>query len=308
MSSNNFTEIRDIKTDNNNITTLIIKNTSDEKLFNIDLDFSKFQIPFDNIDRLECNLFKLIHFSNININVTYLYFVHSNWTNITSYYFSGLSKLQYLIIKYNNISSIKNNTFKGLISVFDLVLKHNYIVNIEAGAFDGLIRLSRLRLSYNSLVELNTGTFTIFNKLEGYEFINIRGNRLKMIKRGLFDSENIETIDLSNNSIISIESGAFNVTLKRLKLLLNNVLSTIAENVFGRLKNMRNITIYNNKINCNCKKLNWIFNKVNNSKILKFLNSSVNNFVKCYELNMNLFGFMKKKCTNNRGIYIYIYI
>ena len=288
-----------MKKDNNNTTKLVITNSGDFKLFNIDLDFSQFPIPFNNIDTLECNTFKLTHISNIDIKLKYLYFIEVHCKYINSDYFSGLNKLQHLIIKNNNISSVHNFTFKGLIYLSYLDLDYNNITSIESDAFDGLIRLRCLRLNYNSLVELNTGIFTIYNKIGGYSYIEIRGNRIQIIKSGLFTTHYIERIDLSNNSISSIETNAFNTKLKILKLH-DNVLSTIDENVFGILKNVKNITIYNNQIICDHHKFNWIFN----STILTLLNSSINKYVKCHQLNVSLFEFMKiKNWSNNKGKY-----
>ena len=57
------------------ITTVFVK---------IDLDLSKFSVEFNNLNRLECKYIKLTNFSNVNLNLKYLYFIKVKLTDIKS--------------------------------------------------------------------------------------------------------------------------------------------------------------------------------------------------------------------------------
>ena len=219
------------------------------------------------------------------------------WKYINTKCLTNLTSLRLLSIIKNNISRIQNDTFTSLYELSDLMLNNNNIIHIETGAFNGLKQLSSLELSYNSIVELNTGTFTIYNQSVVYIYIKIHSNKLKNIKNGLFTFDYIRELDLSNNSITNIETNSFNTTILQILKLDNNMLSTIDERVFGNLNdNLNTFTIFNNKIECNCIKLNWVFDHV----ILTFLKSSVNEYIKCHKLEINLFNKINN-CTNNKG-------
>ena len=263
---------------------------------NIDLDFTKFEFPFDNITKLGFYSFKLINVSNINTHVTYLIFSNVYWTSIKSYYFTDLINLHTLNILRNNISIIHNNTFKGLIYLSYLDLHNNNITYIETGAFYGLIRLEYLKLDSNALVELNMDTFNIYNKIQIFEYISILRNPIKSIKSGIFISNKINSLHLSNNYINIIDINAFNMKLKILKIH-----STIAQNMFVKLKKIKIDTLLNHTIMCNCHTFNS-FQTFNHS-ILKLMNISKHYYIGCLQLES-----VYMTCTNTKGKYIYIYI
>ena len=261
---------------------------------NIDLDFTKFEFSFDNLDFVGFYSFKLINVSTINTHVTYLIFSNVYWTSIKSYYFTNLINLQELQIFRNNIRIIHNYTFKDLRNLNNLELHNNNITYIETGAFYGLIRLVYLKLDYNALVELNMDTFNIYNKIKIFEYISIITNPIKSIKSGIYISNNIKKLYLSNNYIDSIEINAFDVKLKILKIHSN-----IAQNVFGKLKKIKIDTLLKHTIMCNCQKFNWNFN----NSILKLMNISKHYYIGCLQLEN-----VSMTCTNTKGKYIYIYI
>ena len=297
MQSNNFTQISITKEYASSIKNIYITSF---KIVNIDLNFTKFEFPFENLVTLACYNFKLKHFSNINNNVTYLLFSNVSWTSIKSYYFTDLIKLKKLFIVHNNIRIIQNYTFKGLISLFYLELNNNNITCIEADAFYGLVNLLYLELNYNSLVELCMDTFNIYNKIVIFKHIDIQNNRLNIIKSGLFFSNYIHKLNLSNNIINSIEINAFDIKLKILNSDINvGQLSTIAENMFDNLQKLKTDTVLNNTIMCNCQKFNWTFNNA----ILKLMNISKHYYIVCNKLEN-----VVMTCTNTKGKYIYIYI
>ena len=259
----------------------------------IDLDFTKFEFPFDNLQLLKCYNFKLINISNINTNVTYLIFNNVSWTSIKSYYFTDLINVHALNIFSNNISIIHNYTFKDLINLSDLALHLNNITYIESGAFYGLVRLEYLNLDSNALVELNMDIFNIYNKLQIFQYISITRNPIKSIKSGIFISNNIKGLYLSDNYIDSIEINAFNVKLKILKIHSSN-----AQHIFVKLKKIKIDTLLNHTIMCNCQ----TFNTFNHS-ILKLMNISKHYYIGCIQIKI-----VAMTCTHIKGKYIYIYI
>ena len=263
------------------------------------MDFTKFEFTFDNLESLKCSNFKLMNISNVNTNLTELIFDNVHWTSIPTYFLADLIQLEILVINHNNIRIIHNYTFKSLISVFLLELNNNNITYIEADAFYGLVQLLYLELNNNSLVELCMDTFNIYNKLVIFEYIKIQNNRLQIIKSGLFFSNYIHKLDLSNNTIKSIEINAFDIKLKILKLDINvGTLSTIAETMFGNLQKLKNDTILNNTIMCNCQSFNL---KFNNTRL------TLMNMSKLYYIGSDKLEKVLWTCTNTKGIYIYIY-
>ena len=264
------------------------------------MDFTKFEFTFDNLESLKCSNFKLMNISNVNINLVFLIFDNVYWTSIPTYFLEHLIQLELLVINHNNIRIIHNYTFKSLISLYHLELNNNNITYIEADAFYGLVNLLYLELNYNSLVELCMDTFNIYNKIVVFEYIEIQNNRLNIIKSGLCFSNYIHKLDLSNNIINSIEINAFDIKLKILKSDINvGTLSTIAETMFGNLRELKNDTILNDTIMCNCQIFNWNFNNT----ILILMNIFKHYYIGCNQLEN-----ISMTCTHIKGKYIYIYI
>ena len=190
-----------------NITKLNILGNDNVSLV---LNASLFQNKLKNITELKCQQFRLINVTNVNINIKYIQFSMLSIQNIEINYFEDLHELTYLYILYNNISIIKNKTFKDLHKLNTLHLAHNNIIYIESRAVLGLYKLVMLYINENSLLELDIYTFRItnmlgFNLTKTIRYINLSKNKLNIIESRSFIFDNMSSIDLSYNQIISIE-------------------------------------------------------------------------------------------------------
>ena len=280
---------------------------------NVSFDMNKItsQKSFNNMITLYCSNFMLINVTNINPDISNIYFTNLYLREIELHYFKNLNKLIHLSVQTNNINNIKNYTFMDLNELIYLVLSKNNITHIESGAFAGLYYLKILNLAYNSILVLHTDTFNIMNRLgnslvKNITFINLYTNRLKVIKSRLFVFDKMESIDLSYNQITTIENNAFSINNIDSILLLGNRLSSIDEFVFNTLNIKLLLDVYNNTITCNCE-LRWI---KNHKKMLNHLNRGNNGYIKCHKDTQLLTDYINNlTCNTSKGIYIiYIYI
>ena len=303
-----------IKNENkdSNITKLYILGSDDISLV---LNASLFQNKLKNITELKCQQFRLINFTNVNINIKIIKFVYLSIQHLEIYYFKDLYELTSLYILYNNISIIKNKTFKDLHKLNTLHLDINNIIYIESSAFVGLYKLVKLYLNGNSLLVLDIHIFRItnmlgFNLTKTIRYINLSKNKLNIIESRSFIFDNMSSIDLSYNQITSIEKNAFYIKIIEKIYLYGNKLSTISKQVFFGINIIEILNLSDNEIECDCG-LYWIKNHTN---MLNHLNKRVNNNIQCQEntllkyiQTLNCY-FLKGKLYINIYIYIYIYI
>ncbi|XP_074180286.1 toll-like receptor 13 [Rhinolophus sinicus] len=94
--------------------------------------------------------------------------------------FWGLENLTYLNLVENKIQSV-NNFFEGLSNLETLLLSHNQITHIQKNAFFPLVKLKHLSLSRNSITNFS-------NILEAVQHLH-----------------HLEYLDLTNNSIVSLD-------------------------------------------------------------------------------------------------------
>ena len=227
-------------------------------LVNIDLDFSKFSVKFNNLNRLECKYIELTNFSNVNSNLTYLYFSRVKLTDIKSYYFRGLIRLQTLSITNNNISRIQNDTFIDLISLLNLQLAHNNIKYIESSAFNGLLNVVSLQLNNNYLVNLNKDTFKYFST--ELQKLSIHNNLLTTIDEDIFGNliklNELKIFNKRINCNCEIVNWVFKYTL------LLHLLNTSANAYVECHQLDTNLFEFKNESNCSNKgKYIYIYNR-----------------------------------------------
>jgi Leucine-rich repeat (LRR) protein len=173
--------------------------------------------------------------------------------------------LREIHLRNNEISEIAIETFKQLDELTILDLSKNRLSNLQAGTFD-LKNLEVLILSENQLQTLSTNLFegagklqslsldsnniigiSAFNELDNLKFMNLSHNAIKKINFGVFKLPALNTLNLSNNKIHTIEEDAFLVAQNLTDLdLSNNKLMKIGS---GMLTGLVQLKIFNLKSN-----------------------------------------------------------
>ena len=297
MNNNNFTDIYNNKNPNNEIDRISQLELQGNGIsFDLIFDFKKFKLPYINTIGIifkNINIKKVCYIDNEVINE--LSFINVYWTRIDSTLLKDLKNLDYVRIERNNISRIYNDTFKHNTLLTKVYLIHNMIVHIEVCAFVILKDLKELYLSNNYLLNLN---IKLFLKIPIHT-IRIVKNKLDTIKSELFNYYSYRIIDLSYNNITSIERNAFGGKLWEL-YLNNNQLSTIDISIFSTLSNqLIHFDIFDNKITCNCNKLDWIYNYMT---LLRNTHRNDLSKIKCHQFKINVLVFKEIfNCTYNKG-------
>ena len=269
----------------------------------VNLNNKIFQKSLTNITRLLCMNFRLSNFTNVNTGIEEISFSNLSLRNIELHYLKNLNKLIHLSITLNNVNIINNFTFKDLNKLEYLNLTQNNIKNIESIAFKGLYSLRVLDLNYNSILELHIDTFKIMDQ-SGNRLakiitnINLQKSKLKVIRSRLFIFDEMDSIDLSYNQITDIEKNAFTIkNIVSLKLQ-GNQLSSIDEYIFHTINIMLLLSIFDNKIICNCD-LKWI---ERHTKMLEHLNHNANINIKCQNDKQLLTSYIENSTC--KGIYM----
>ena len=278
----------------------------------VNLNNKIFQKSLTNITRLLCMNFRLSNLTNLNTGIEKISFSNLSMRNIELYYFKNLIKLKHLSINYNDFNIIKNFIFEDLNKLEYLILTYNNITNIESSSFKGLYSLLVLNLNFNAILELNIDTFKIMDQSGNHlakmiNYIYLRKSKLKVIRSRLFVFDEMVSIDLSNNQIIYIEKNAFSIKNIDYLYLQGNKLSSIDEYVFHTINITLLLSIFDNKIICDCN-LQWI---ERHTKMLEHLNNNENKNTKCYKDEELLISYIENSTCKGIfmiSIYIYIYI
>ena len=138
-------------------------------------------------------------------NIRYIYLNENKIKNIVPGTFKQLNASEVIDLSHNELSEISSNMFSGLESLQHLNLESNAIKEIAAGAFS-TTPLLLLWLPNNCLTSVSPAMF------QGTPFlkqISLANNNIRIITPLSFAHlANLHILDLSNNKIRSLESGA----------------------------------------------------------------------------------------------------
>ncbi|MDR1712319.1 MAG: leucine-rich repeat domain-containing protein [Propionibacteriaceae bacterium] len=136
--------------------------------------------------------------------------------------FDGANQLQYLSLSGNSISDIYASRFAGLPNLIDLNLSDNVITHLISGAFVGLATVKSINLSHNNIGAIDWGAF---------------------------DAPRIESIDLSANSIVSLDPQTFDgLTWLRYLRLDNNQLASLPADLLADTLSLEEFLVANNQL------------------------------------------------------------
>ncbi|XP_041064982.1 transforming growth factor beta activator LRRC33-like [Carcharodon carcharias] len=216
---------------------------------------------------------------------------------------SRLEKLNYFNLSFNKFESVPSDLFTKMPQLTTVDLSHNKVpvcdyplenekrtsntscvvlahikslkrlylsncalVNLPATAFVGS-PLTHLDLSSNNGIRLEASTFQAV--AESLQFLSLRNNGLdsNQLDPGLqVTFSNLETLDLSENSITSLHPALKNLRLKWLDLHKNK-LPTLQQDVLqSLLQSLREVFLSGNAFDC-CQ-LNWWISLINTKSLI----------------------------------------
>ncbi|XP_066599210.1 toll-like receptor Tollo [Prorops nasuta] len=172
--------------------------------------------------------------------------------------FRPLVELRELVIEYCKIGNLSDEAFKGLRELRNLTVRtHNtdwsaMALEISVGAFTNeLLQLERLDLGENNMWSIPEGALC---PLVNLEHLNLTRNRLSEVSSFRFNAAsrclaNLRELDLSNNSIESLQTAAFSGLTRLHSLdLRGNAISFIADRSFEGLASLGVLKLTDNRL------------------------------------------------------------
>lgn len=181
-----------------------------------------------------------------------------------------INVIETMDLSRNFIPLIPRGSFDGLSKLKLLNLSYNYIEHFTLDVFKGLDSLEVLDLSGNlfgDMIHLDNGG-EIFSHVKELVHLNISSNRIYNLGVHMFRAMyKLQTLDLSDNYIESVDSSFENLKYLRFLSLKNNRLQTLPEivrNSLSKLLAQHGVTLdfADNKLACNCDNipfLEWLF-------------------------------------------------
>uniref|UniRef100_A0A6A7G1U3 Toll-like receptor Tollo n=1 Tax=Hirondellea gigas TaxID=1518452 RepID=A0A6A7G1U3_9CRUS len=160
--------------------------------------------------------------------------------------FDHLYSLQVLFISNNKISYLNEGVFSNLANLYTVDISDNMITTLASGTLRGLSVLTHLFLDNNLIITISDKAFYNCSALQK---LSITGNRIKQVPKAITHLSRIQVLDLSHNSIDSLERSNLKGLhhLKRLSLN-NNFLGNITVDAIPRLAHLKYLDLSHNKI------------------------------------------------------------
>lgn len=164
-------------------------------------------------------------------------------------YPSIISTETYILIEGSNLTKIEPEAFFN-VTIDTIDITYNAIKTLTERLFVN-VKIRKLFLNDNKIKVIQPGTFDDVHPYEknGVFSLSLAGNRIKSIKKRIFNNLDINRLFLQDNFINFIEKGSFNNMPKLECLYLsNNLLDTIGIGVFQNLGNNISLKLTKNKI------------------------------------------------------------
>ncbi|KAA0200560.1 hypothetical protein HAZT_HAZT004562 [Hyalella azteca] len=155
--------------------------------------------------------------------------------------------VQVLILNHNQLTEIPPSAFSSCVNLHKLDLSHNKLKVIEEKAFEGVNVLSFLALDNNEILSLHPRAFT---NLTGLRDLNLNSNRLSVVPEAIISLRYLNTLDLGQNLITSLE----NMPAKGLEFLYglrvaeNKISGNITKTTFHNLPSLKVLNLAKNGI------------------------------------------------------------
>lgn len=195
---------------------------------------------------------KIQSFSNLEVlnpltSLRYLDLGYNLINDIPTGLFTAQRSLQTLKLEGNHLGNLRGDSFQGLHNLRTLYARHCDIRSVESSVFNHIGSVDTLDLSDNDLYIFPT--HTDLQTLRVLRNLTLQGNKLKELNNDQFQGLNLDTLDLSRNSITKIESNVFrSVGSIRYLFLSYNNLNFLPDFVFQPMaEQIINLQLDNNK-------------------------------------------------------------
>lgn len=171
---------------------------------------------------------------------------HNKLSRLENSIFKDLYSLQILRLESNAIEAVPERCFSALANLHTLVLSHNRLSTVDAASFAGLRVLSLLSLDSNALRSIHPAALRNASSLRD---LHLNANRLSEAPRALADVRMLNTLDLGENLISSIENASFGELreLYGLRLTENNLVN-VSKHALAKLPSLKILNLSKNKI------------------------------------------------------------
>eukprot|EP00057_Strongylocentrotus_purpuratus_P009392 XP_011663866.1 PREDICTED: slit homolog 2 protein-like [Strongylocentrotus purpuratus] len=219
-----------------------------EVLANIILGISKSDIERLTIEKGSIGVFPEGFFDPLrDSSLSVLAFIRNDLNSLHSLVFSKLNKIKQFSIKDNElpIDEIHPDFFDGMNELKVLVIKHNQVRQINPHNQTWTVDLSELYLSGNLFTEISA---FVFRGLGNLTFLDMSRNKfLSVFELTAFSGlDNIQTVDLSGNSLVILE---LNTPISR-SLFLNSLESSLIRpgKLFQHLQSLLNLDMRDSQL------------------------------------------------------------
>lgn len=154
------------------------------------------------------------------------------------------SIIKNLIFHWSNFLRIMLEFEIILINFSDLFLQNNHIKKIHPGAFEHS-EIFILNIKNNELDELLEGTFANMNV---WRFLDISNNTIASLESDVFKNSTFTHVILNDNKLSTIKNGVFNGTKMHVLDIKNNEITALEDQCFHNLPYTYHIDLRDNKL------------------------------------------------------------
>ncbi|XP_040212513.1 vasorin [Rana temporaria] len=180
---------------------------------------------------------------NIPQNTLSLYLFENGISSIEESSFSGLWDLQLLDLSHNKLSHLPGGVFKSLANLSNLDLSSNQITEISAETFQGLGRLERLYLIGNQIRSIHPDAFRGLENL-----LELKLSQNQLVVAPAFSLPHLLLLDLSYNTISTIQPGVFHASNIETLKLAGLGLKEVPADLLSGLKNLHDLDLSHNQL------------------------------------------------------------
>ncbi|KHJ43888.1 leucine Rich repeat-containing domain protein [Trichuris suis] len=155
--------------------------------------------------------------------------------------------LMELNLRSNRLKVVDEQMFSDMPLLRRLDLAHNFIGHVYPGAWNAATWLTELYLNANMLSHIKKGTFQSAEKMN---MLDISSNQISRLDAGCFGGENLLRLNLSSNLLGKIPYEALSSLMKSLSWLdlSFNSIESVEPELFSELRNMTQLLLNSNRI------------------------------------------------------------
>lgn len=246
----NLQYITEIKLSNNRLKTIPNELFSqNQDLVSLDLSsnpLSTINVKFTNkLESLILRNCSLLEFERVNLEVlSYLDLSYNQLENVTSATFAGMADLEYIDLSFNGIAVLPEDVFINNINLQKIILDENKMDKLPTFIGKDVFATSLFSCNNCDIDNLSNDTFKM---MPAIVILRLAGNNFETIGTTFQNLHALTSLDVSGNSIIAIDSSAFNRnSALRIINISDNSLTALHPNLFENNKVLQELDISEN--------------------------------------------------------------